>query len=176
MGSIIIRVLPESLRVELKKPLGEILRGKESEVNPILKNVIESGNFTMVIAVGDEVSSSLASLGIKAKLYIYDEKTKRKFVKQINIPAKQTFWVKNPAGTLTDESLEAVRKALDSEFPVAIKVEGEEDLLTLAAILYAPLNSLVVYGQPDEGVVLVRVTDERKKFVEDIIRRMDVVV
>ncbi len=130
----------------------------------------------MVVAVGDKVSSTLISLGIKAKLYIYDEKTKRTFSEKIKTPVEQVVLVKNPAGTLTDESLEAIKKALESETSVAIKVEGEEDLLTLPVILYAPLNSLVVYGQPDEGVVLVRVTNERKKFVENIIRKMDVVV
>lgn len=130
----------------------------------------------MVVAVGDKVSSTLISLGIKAKLYIYDEKTKRTFSEKTKTPVEQVVLVKNPAGTLTDESLEAIKKALESETSVAIKVEGEEDLLTLPVILYAPLNSLVVYGQPDEGVVLVRVTNERKKFVENIIRKMDVVV
>jgi len=130
----------------------------------------------VVVAVGDKVSSTLISLGIKAKLYIYDEKTKRTFSEKTKTPVEQVVLVKNPAGTLTDESLEAIKKALESETSVAIKVEGEEDLLTLPVILYAPLNSLVVYGQPDEGVVLVRVTSERKKFVENIIRKMDVVV
>jgi hypothetical protein len=129
-----------------------------------------------VVAVGDKVSSTLISLGIKAKLYIYDEKTKRTFSEKTKTPVEQVVLVKNPAGTLTDESLEVIKKALESETSVAIKVEGEEDLLTLPVILYAPLNSLVVYGQPDEGVVLVRVTNERKKFVENIIRKMDVVV
>ena len=38
-----------------------------------------------------------------------------------------------------------------------IVVEGEEDLATLPAILYAPPGSVVVYGQPDEGSVLVKV-------------------
>lgn len=128
-----------------------------------------------MVAVGDKVSLTLASLGVKVKLYVYDEKTRRTLPEKTKTPVKQTIFVKNPAGTLTDEALEAVKKALKFKDSVAIKVEGEEDLLTLPAILYAPLNSLVVYGQPNEGVVLVRVTEERKKFVENIIKKMDVV-
>jgi hypothetical protein len=49
-------------------------------------------------------------------------------------------------------------------------IDGEEDLLALVAVLYAPEKSLVVYGQPNEGMVVVEVTKEKKtetcKFLE----------
>ena len=41
-------------------------------------------------------------------------------------------------------------------------VDGEEDLLALVAVLYAPQNSFVVYGQPHCGIVFVKVTSRRK--------------
>ena len=44
----------------------------------------------------------------------------------------------------------------------AIIVEGEEDLLTLPVIKFAPLGALVVYGQPYVGMVLVMVTERTK--------------
>ncbi len=43
-----------------------------------------------------------------------------------------------------------------------IVVEGEEDLLVLIAVLYAPENSFVVYGQPYSGIVVVKVSAEKK--------------
>jgi len=162
-------------RAELKKPLGELLKGNEEETIPLLKQKIEEEKPKMVLAVGDRVSMTLASLGLKVKLYIYDEKIKRTLVRKPELPVKKTLYVQNPAGTITDESIEAIKKGLKFRGPVAVCVDGEEDLLTLPAILYAPKNSVVVYGQPNEGVVLVKVTDEKKKFVEDIIRKMDVV-
>ncbi len=51
-------------------------------------------------------------------------------------------------------------------------VDGEEDLATLPAILYAPLGSAVVYGQPNEGSVLVMVTPEKKKQIENLMKQM----
>ena len=51
-------------------------------------------------------------------------------------------------------------------------VEGEEDLLTLVAVLKAPENSLVVYGQPHEGVVAVKVDKAIKEGIRKIIAAM----
>jgi len=39
-------------------------------------------------------------------------------------------------------------------------------------ILYAPLGSAVVYGQPNEGSVLVRVTAEKKLHIDNLMKRM----
>jgi GTP-dependent dephospho-CoA kinase len=41
---------------------------------------------------------------------------------------------------------------------VILKIEGEEDLLALPFFLLTELSSVVVYGQPFEGMVVVRVT------------------
>ncbi len=51
-----------------------------------------------------------------------------------------------------------------------VMVEGEEDLLTLVAVVLAPLGSLVAYGQPDRGIVIVVVSDVEKSLAEQIIR------
>jgi hypothetical protein len=52
-------------------------------------------------------------------------------------------------------------------------VEGEEDLLTLVAVVEAPENSLVVYGQPREGLVVVKVDEKIKKRVKEIVDSME---
>ena len=44
--------------------------------------------------------------------------------------------------------------------PVRITVFGEEDLLVLPVCIHAPDNSIVLYGQPNEGLVLVEITTE----------------
>jgi len=49
-------------------------------------------------------------------------------------------------------------------------VEGKEDILTLVAVVLAPLGSLVAYGQPDRGIVIVVVSDVEKSLAEQIIR------
>ena len=55
-----------------------------------------------------------------------------------------------------------------------IVVEGEEDLLTLIAVLYAPENSFVIYGQPHSGVVVVKVTGQKKRQVQEFLNAMKV--
>jgi Uncharacterized protein conserved in archaea len=42
---------------------------------------------------------------------------------------------------------------------VILKVNGEEDLLTLPFCSYAPINSVIFYGQPNAGMVIIEVND-----------------
>jgi hypothetical protein len=51
-------------------------------------------------------------------------------------------------------------------------VLGEEDLLTLPAIVEAPIISFVIYGQPEEGIVLVEVDEKKKKEIHALIDAM----
>jgi hypothetical protein len=41
-------------------------------------------------------------------------------------------------------------------------IEGEEDLAVLPAILLSPLSWVVIYGQPEEGLVYIPITQEIK--------------
>jgi len=165
-----MRILTEDLRSELKKPLGDLLKGGESEVRKLLRQALEKEKPTRVIAVGDQTSRTLLEIGIKAHLLVCDGKIKRKKVSRIVF--QETCMVKNPAGVISDEAMKAVRTALKSKSHYRIFVDGEEDLLTLAAILYAPEGSVVLYGQPDEGMVLVRITKQKRMLVKKIMDRM----
>jgi uncharacterized protein (UPF0218 family) len=86
----------------------------------------------------------------------------RKPIEPSTFEAKKVVYVENPRGTITEEAAAAVRKALEGAEEVHLVVDGEEDLLTLVAVLHAPVGAFVVYGQPREGVVVVRVTSEKK--------------
>ena len=54
-------------------------------------------------------------------------------------------------------------------------VDGEEDLLVLVAVAFAPLGGLVVYGQPGEGLVVVRVTAEKRGEAWELLKGMEIV-
>jgi len=41
------------------------------------------------------------------------------------------------------------------------------------AVLHAPEKSLVVYGQPQEGIVVVRVTKQKKEMMRRIVEAME---
>jgi pantetheine-phosphate adenylyltransferase len=44
-----------------------------------------------------------------------------------------------------------------------VSVQGEEDLLAFVPCLSEPLNSLVIYGHPQGGVVIIRLTETNKE-------------
>jgi uncharacterized protein (UPF0218 family) len=69
--------------------------------------------------------------------------------------------VKNPAGSITDELVRALSDAVLHP-PVTIFVEGEEDLAVIPLVIAAPEGTVVLYGQPHEGVVLRTVDDTAK--------------
>jgi Uncharacterized protein conserved in archaea len=54
-----------------------------------------------------------------------------------------------------------------------IIVDGEEDLAALSAIFLAPENTKVIYGMPDEGVVVVDSSDSKEK-VKKLLKKMEV--
>ncbi|OGK10206.1 hypothetical protein A2767_02025 [Candidatus Roizmanbacteria bacterium RIFCSPHIGHO2_01_FULL_35_10] len=81
----------------------------------------------------------------------------------------------NDPGTINIKTANEIKKSINEFIKTGKKqlmiVKGEEDLLALPAILFAPLNSVVLYGQIDLGVVMVEVTEEKKKGVEEILKK-----
>lgn len=141
---------------------------------PIVKN-LRNLNFKdkLIICIGDETSRELLKLGIKPKICIYDCKIMRK---EIPIPEEiknfnaEEIEVRNPAGEITEELYNAIEKSLKSNSNVKIHVIGEEDLAALVVISLAPLNSLVLYGQPKKGIAFIEVDEKIKKRVSKILK------
>jgi uncharacterized protein (UPF0218 family) len=169
--AIAYSVTPE-LRAKFKKPFGMLIRGTYSETISKLEIIVKSEKPPKIISVGDTVSRNLHEHKVDPQLLITDNKRMRKRIQPRIFPAKSVIRVKNPQGTITEEAIIAVQKALESEKQVHIIVDGEEDLLTLVAVLHAPEESLVVYGQPYEGIVVVKVTPEKKAEAMEILKAM----
>lgn len=164
--------LTSELRRKLKKPLGELIRGSFNETMGKLKVLIETKKPPCIVSVGDVVSKNLMESQIHPRLLILDNKVMRSNIKPIPLEADEERHVKNPPGTITFEALNAIQEAFKTNCRVKVVVEGEEDLLALAAILYAPLNSIIVYGQPREGIVVVKATQQKKAEVAEILKAM----
>jgi uncharacterized protein (UPF0218 family) len=81
--------------------------------------------------------------------------------------------VSNPAGVVTQALIDMIKDNMSSTEPVRIFVDGEEDLAVIPACLYAPVGSAVIYGQPSEGVVVVRVTEEKRKETKALLDKME---
>jgi uncharacterized protein (UPF0218 family) len=159
-------VTPEVL-TKFKEPFGVLIEGTFSEAMEKLNALIKKENPIMIISVVDTVSRNLHKHNIIPKMSITDNQSMRQKLEPQTFPNKTIVKAKNPQGTITQEAIIAIKAAFKSKKQVQILVEGEEDLLTLIVVLYAPENSLVVYGQPNKGLVVIKVTpnkrDEAKK-------------
>ncbi len=166
-------VLTPQLRLELKKPLGELIKGSFEDTMKTLKKLIEKEKPPTLISVGDIVSKNLTENNFSPKLLIMDNKVMRKDIEPFPLKTKKTLYTENPPGTITNEAEAIIQKALERDEQTKIVVDGEEDLLALIAILYAPENSIVVYGQPREGMVVVKVTQKKKEEIATILKTME---
>jgi len=169
---ITILILPEDLRKKLKKPLGTLIVGNFDETMRRFKEILAKERPTKLVSVGDAVSESLMKNGIFPDVFIIDNKVMRKSITPIEFNAERTVHAKNPAGTISEEAWEKIRYALNSEIRTKIIIDGEEDLLALPAVLFTPENSFVVYGQPHEGIVIIKVTREKRMEIKSIIDKM----
>ena len=167
-------VLPLALRRKLKKPLGTLIRGSFEETVKKFKQIVDEEKPPIIISVGDTVSKNLVENRISLKLMIIDNRVMRKDIAPVPLNAEVEKHVKNPSGTITFEALKAIKESLEADQRTKIVIDGEEDLLALCAILYAPENSFVVYGQPREGMVVVKATKQKKEEVARILKAMEV--
>ncbi|WP_336134835.1 GTP-dependent dephospho-CoA kinase family protein [Natronomonas amylolytica] len=164
----VVAELPEEMRHELKEPLGPVY----TEAEVLLAEATEP-----IIAVGDIVTYHLLTAGYQPDVALVDGKTKRERVEREVLDAIDGFdhriEVENPAGTLTEELLEALVDAIERPGTVVITVVGEEDLAALPAIVTAPDGASVVYGQPDEGMVLAVVDEGLRIECRNLLEKMD---
>jgi uncharacterized protein (UPF0218 family) len=112
--------------------------------------------------------------GLNPQVQIIDCLEKRgKRLVPINGEINTKLSCKNPPGEITEESMQIIKKAFSSEPPVRIIVDGEEDLLVIPVCILAPENSVVMYGQPNEGLVIVQITPKIRAKVQKILDGMN---
>jgi len=143
------------LRKKLKRPFAKVLSPPEFFSALRAKHAL-------LIIIGDDCLLHALRKGILPEIAIYDFRCMRKTISEksqriIRVRCPPQYSVPNPPGYITDE-----RSSLRSHSG-NIFVMGEEDLATLVALRYAPLNTLIAYGQPRKGTVLVRLDAKMKK-------------
>ncbi|MFC7041550.1 GTP-dependent dephospho-CoA kinase family protein [Halonotius sp. GCM10025705] len=177
--------LPETLRGELKDPLGEIY----TDPDALLAAVDDHAGATAtadasspparLLTVGDVVTATLADAGRQPDIAVIDGRTEREPVDPA-VEATLTdltgrrLSVTNPPATISESLLTTLREAAtDTEYPVTISVDGEEDLAALPAILAVPDGASVVYGQPGEGMVHVPVRPAVRTTARELLAEFD---
>ena len=149
--------LPDSLRDQLKIPLGVLLPIGQDNKRNIQKYLSDN---SYIITVGDRTTEKMIDFDLIPSLQIIDGLEKR--IKRDIIKLGNAFELKidNPAAEITLESIEIIKKAFTMNSPIRLTVNGEEDLLVLPVCIHAPENSVILYGQPNKGLVLVQITTE----------------
>ena len=163
--------LPDDLRDQLKNPLGNLVSDNDPNKENIIKKITAE---SIVITVGDRTTENILQLGLKPQIQIIDCLEKRnQRIAPIDDTINTKLSCRNPPGEITEESIQIIKKAFSSEPPVRIVVDGEEDLLVIPACVFAPENSVVMYGQPNEGLVIVTITPEIRAKVQKILDVMN---
>ena len=158
-------VLPEEAREEFREPLGREM--DEGELDSIDAQ-------TSFITVGDVVSLTFRRHGVRPLLSVYDGSTERRemtdFARLVEPEPKAV--VSNPAGRVTAEMAEAVRRGISGETGL-IRVEGEEDLALLPCLIYAPDGAVVVYGMPGRCMMAVTTDGAVRKRAAELAAKME---
>ncbi len=151
-------LLSKKARTLCKRPLGLL----QQHILP---------NQTIDYVVGDVSTTFCNTHHVPYKLAVVDLFVERKkrfaSLNDFNFPSTiQETHVKNSAGVLTPELFRTIEKAVAAstkEKPWVLQVDGEEDLSVLPLLLYSPLQTTIVYGQPGKGMVVVVVTEKAKE-------------
>lgn len=151
--------------MNLKKPLGKLYPNFEDAIDEI-----KSSKF--LISVGDATFSNLIEHELYPNLAIIDNVIQRKNHNHDVIHTENILKANNPAGYITDDLWETIGKALrlcDNGECYVIDVAGEEDLAVLPCILMASEDTTILYGQPNEGLVILNVSDNTIKKAQTLI-------
>tara|TARA_B100000029_G_scaffold249616_1_gene246524 strand:- start:9121 stop:10245 length:1125 start_codon:yes stop_codon:yes gene_type:complete len=165
-------VLTPQVESELKDPFGQLIPGPEDEPSHAMSEVLilTEGALGPLIAVGDVTVKALQDLGRPADIGLIDGRTKRQVWEGAegidSTLYDSVLECSSPAGRLTPSLLSSCKAAISSwrdEKSSLIIVEGEEDLAPLLLHPLAPIGSVILYGQPGEGVVIRRCGEDAKQ-------------
>ena len=162
--------LPESLRDQMKIPLGIFLSENQTQKSEIQKHLSKN---SYLITVGDRTTEKMINFDLIPSLQIIDGQEKRGKRNPPKLENATELTVDNPAAEITSQSISIIKKAFSMNSPVRIFVNGEEDLLVLPVCVHAPKNSVVMYGQPNEGLVIVTINPEIRNKAQSILDLME---
>ena len=141
-----------------REPLGEMLPEREADRDRIAGVVAGAA---AVVTVGDRTTEKALEYGILPDVQIVDG-VERRASRTPPGGTIHTIPCSNPPSQVTPEAVSAIAAAYASDEPIRILVSGEEDLLLVPALVHAPPGAVLMYGQPGEGLVVVRADEQTK--------------
>jgi pantetheine-phosphate adenylyltransferase len=162
--------LTGNLRQEFQKPFGELFKN--------IENSFKNRNY-LVITVGDITTKNFNERSFCQNMSIIDFRVARekKFSKLSELGFKEKeyiYKVNNPAGYITSNIFKKLAEIIKSGMrsKVILQVDGEEDLAVLPLILLSPLNTAIYYGQPNQGVMRIIVSEVSKNKAYSLISKL----
>lgn len=121
-------------------------------------------NQNEVFVVGDSTLETFLKNNWRFSLGVFDKKRHRKLVtSQLIDQLPTTHRVNNVAGEISVELVTALQNWFTQSKFKFLFVDGEEDLAAVVLVLISPLETVIYYGQPDKGVIEMKVTIELKQ-------------
>lgn len=166
--------LPYSKRLLFKQPLAKIFLGQAHNLSWSGLQVSQSlkrNPSPLVITIGDITTQTFLLHQLPVDLAIIDNRSQRQPLRynllgQLKTKNSFHFKTKNQPGTISSRATQLIsqslKKIIFNRQKGLLQVSGEEDLLVLPAILLSPLKTVIFYGQPDKGLVQVKVTEKMK--------------
>lgn len=169
------RKLPDSNRGALQTPKGEVYSVVDGKPETRVTERIRAEEPTCVIAVGDVTSASLIAEGYTPDVCVIDGITKRGEYKS-DIQSENEYMVFNPQATIYPEAWSTMDTAIHDGKKSVVLVDGEEDLMGFPAVLLSEHGSVMLYGQPDVGIVWVPVNTDNQKLAREFLEMMPLIV
>jgi hypothetical protein len=171
--------LSEKLRKRLSEPFGEVMPFDMAAEKLEQKKKDDVSRPALLIAVGDQTIYNLLQIDLVPNIGIFDLHCQRKPV-DMNLReyiltaasfSGEPVRIRNPAGTVQLDLEKAVGHALQ-EKKGWIWIEGEDDLAGLTVMAQAPVRTILLYGQPHQGVVWVEIDAKVKKEARDLLEQI----
>ncbi len=132
-----------------------------------------TNHYLYTYVVGDMVLETFIQNNWPYQIGVYDGFNQRQMFQSPNLAqVKEDKGVANPAGQISREFVQHLMETQESLFksretiftaPFHVRVHGEEDLGAVILALVAPLGAVIYYGQPNEGIIEMIVTEELKE-------------
>jgi len=163
-------IISDNVRNKLKTPLGKLIENNRINRKYLL-NIIKSNQ---TITIGDATTEKFIKYNIPINISVFDSKEKRVKREPPLINSVKFYKLRNPQGCITQDSIELIKNCLKINDKVQIIVEGEEDLLTLLFTAIFPINTMIFYGQPNKGLVIVKINNELRKYANKLLNEIGI--
>jgi len=173
--------LPVTLRDSLRDPIGKLFIGDHYTSAKNAISYIQKSRKGLTVAIGDVCAKSLLDAGFYPEIIVFDEKTQRTENVSLKLEQYTLQHAFNPKEWILESAFQKIKNAIAfstaNNCRIAVRIDGEEDLLIIPAIISLPLGSIVIYGQPpittEEGLVVALITSSLKNKVQDILNKFE---